>query len=110
MFLRRSWLTCAVAAFAALPAFPQTNFSYLAYPTPSNGNSGGPLVVSRGHSADFNGDGLADVVQAAYEVCSSGTCQTGYGLTIYLNDGSGGLSAGQAINVFGSEAPAYSQP
>jgi hypothetical protein len=97
-----------VAAFVALPAFTQANFSYQAYPTPDA--SGGPLVGLRGHVADFNGDGLADVVQASYENCSSGTCQTRYGLTIYLNDGSGGLDAGHPVNVFGAEAPAYSQP
>ncbi|MGA2352621.1 MAG: FG-GAP-like repeat-containing protein [Terracidiphilus sp.] len=108
MFPRRSWLTAVVAAFVALPAFTQTNFSYQAYPTPDAG--GGPLVVSRGHVADFNGDGFADVVQASNYVCSNGTCQTGYGLTIYLNNGSGGLDAGQALNVFGAETPAYSQP
>jgi len=66
-------------------------------------------VALRGHVADFNGDGLADVVQASYEVCSSGNCQTGYGRTIYLNNGSGGLDARNPLNVFGAETPAYSQ-
>lgn len=104
----RSWLIAAAAAFVALPAFTQTDFQYQAYPTPDA--DGGPLVVSRGHVADFNGDGLADVVQASYENCSSGNCQTGYALTIYLNNGSGGLDAGQILNVFGTNPPAYTQP
>ncbi len=104
MLSRRSLLTAAVAAFA-LPAFTQTNFQYQAYPTPNG--SGGDLVVSRGHVADFNGDGLADVLAPGYEDCSSGTCKTGYGLTLYLNNGSGGLDAGRALSVFGSKTPAY---
>ena len=108
MYPRRSLVAFAAATLFALPAFTQTNFQYQAYATPNG--SGGDLVVSRGHVADFNGDGFADVLSPSGADCSSGTCKSAYGLTLYLNNGSGGLEAGRTINVFGAQTPAYSQP
>ncbi|MGA8108630.1 MAG: FG-GAP-like repeat-containing protein [Acidobacteriaceae bacterium] len=106
MFSRRGWLTVAVAALFALPAFTQTDFQYQSYPTPNNGSVS--LVTLNGHVADFNGDGLADLLEASYQDCSSGTCKPGYGLYLQMNNGSGGLESAQQLNVFGTQAPAYS--
>jgi len=105
-----SWrlLTFAVAACFALPAFTQTNFQYQAYPAPNNGSVS--FATLNGHLADFNGDGLADLLEPSYTDCSSGTCKPGYGLYLALNNGSGGFEAAQQLNVFGTQTPAYSDP
>lgn len=81
-------LLAGAALVSAIPAFAQNNFSYQEY-SPANG--GIPYIAApNSHSADFNNDGLADVLSpVVYYECSGGTCYAHYALYLYLNSGTG---------------------
>ena len=90
-----------------LPCLPstQTNFQYQAYPYADGSIVN--LAAPGGHAADFNGDGLADVlaVGANYVCSGSGsgeTCNKQNQITLSLNS-SGGLQTPVALNVFATQ-------
>lgn len=85
MQLRR--LLLLAACTCALPAFTQTNFQYQQYPTPNN--AGVSLGATDAHAADFNGDGLADVLAPSSYSCSAGKCTVVPTLYLYMNNGTG---------------------
>ena len=85
MQLRRFLLLAACTC--ALPAFSQTNFQYQQYPTPND--AGVSLGAQDAHAADFNGDGLADVLAPSSYSCSGGKCTVVPTLYLYLNNGTG---------------------
>lgn len=92
----------AVAAGAiglyALPAFPQTNFTYQQFPSPDRYVA--YVTAPNAHSADFNEDGLADVLTPAVNyTCVNGTCKPEYGLFLYLSNGSGNLKAPERLPI-----------
>ncbi|MGC2639908.1 MAG: FG-GAP-like repeat-containing protein [Acidobacteriaceae bacterium] len=88
MTQRKSALLPAVAAILfAMPAFSQTDFQYSTYATPYN--DGVSLAGQNAHAADFNGDGLADVLAGSDYSCSGGTCKVVPTLYLYLNNGGG---------------------
>jgi hypothetical protein len=91
-------LALAVASLSALPAFSQIDFTYQQYPSPTT--SAASVVAPNAHSADFNEDGLADVLAVTSDPA---------GLYLYLNNGSGGLSAPKQVPVtFGASSFATS--
>jgi hypothetical protein len=105
----RHFIPLVVAAILpALPAFAQTDFTYQQY-APANG--GDPYIAApNSHSADFNNDGLADVLSpVVYYVCSSGTsgttCYAHYALYLYLNN-AGTLAAPKQLPITLNDVPA----
>ena len=87
MRLRSIVFTVATATVAALPAFTQTDFQYHSYATPNNANVA--INAPNAHVADFNGDGLADVLTTSDYTCSDGKCVQGVTLYLYMNNGTG---------------------
>ena len=81
-------LAVVAASLFVLPAYSQTDFTYQQY-QPASG-SDGYVVAPNTHSADFNGDGLADVLRVNGAPA---------GLFLYLNNGSGGLSAPKQLPI-----------
>ncbi|HEY6446771.1 MAG TPA: VCBS repeat-containing protein [Acidobacteriaceae bacterium] len=77
----------AAASVCALPAFSQTDFQYRQYPTPND--AGVSLAAQDAHAADFNGDGLADVLAPSSYSCSAGKCTVVPTLDLYMNNGTG---------------------
>ena len=86
MHFRRIALTVAAASLSAWPCFSQTDFAYQPYQPPISRYAFN-VSATNAHTADFNGDGLADVL------VSSITSNTSSGLYLYLNNGSDGLNS-----------------
>jgi hypothetical protein len=102
MRFSRIALTLAAASMTALPALTQTDFTYKEY-APQGAAS---ITAPNAHSADFNGDGLADVLspQVVYN-CVNGTCTAQYFIYLYLNSSSG-LQSPQKLAVTLTDQPA----
>ncbi len=92
MRICRFLVPIAAAILSVLPALSQTEFQFQQYPTPKNDPD--YVKAPNAHSADFNEDGLADVlVPDTYYVCTSTasgiTCTVRFALYLYLDNGTG---------------------
>jgi hypothetical protein len=79
-----------------LPAVAQTDFQYQQYPTANN--AGVAPATANAHAADFNNDGLADVLVASNYSCSAAGCVVRPTLDLYMNSGTG-LNARARLSV-----------
>ena len=91
MHVRLCALAVAALSFSTFSAFAQTDFTYQQFQPPTQ--SGFEVAAPNAHSADFNEDGLADVLIANGSPA---------GLFLYLSNGSGGLNAPTALPVSSS--------
>jgi hypothetical protein len=83
---RITLIALAAAMLAAVSAYAQTDFQYQAYAIPFNLNM--TLAAPNDVVADFNGDGLADVLGAVAATNNSNVCGATC-LYLWMNNGNG---------------------